>query len=161
MTIEGQGTSSGQNRSISLGAAGTSTDIDILVTAPSGSQRTYTVTVNRAAPTAPPAPSSAPDLIPQDDSGFLSGQDSDNITNVNTPRFRVPSPGAGETPSLYVDGSKVDATFDQGGNTLRPTSALSDGDRTITSTVTNSGGLESPQSASLTVTIDTIAPGGP
>jgi hypothetical protein len=160
MIIEGQGTSSGQERSINLGAAGTSTEIDITVTAPNGSQKTYTITVNRATPSAPPAPASAPDLIPQDDSGFLPGQDSDNITNVSTPRFRIPQPQAGETPNLYVDGSKVDSTFDQGDNILKPTSALSDGDHTITSTVTNAGG-ESSQSPPLPVTIDTIAPGGP
>ncbi|NGZ11935.1 MAG: cadherin-like beta sandwich domain-containing protein, partial [Nitrospira sp. LK70] len=44
-----QGTSSGQGRSISLGPAGSSTDIDILVTAPNGSQKTYVITVNKAA----------------------------------------------------------------------------------------------------------------
>lgn len=169
MTIEGQGTSSGQARSISLGAAGTSTEIDITVIAANGSQKTYTITVNRAAITAPQAPTSAPDLIPEDDScprdtvtnECLPGtSDADNITNINTPRFRIPQPGAGETPSLYVDGAKVDATFDQGANILRPTSALSDGNHSITSTVANAGG-ESTQSPSLTVTIDTVAPRGP
>jgi hypothetical protein len=135
--------------------------VTIVVTAPNGSAKTYTITVNRASLTAPAAPPNAPDLIPQDDSGFLPGQDSDNITNVNTPRFRIPQPGAGETPSLYVDGGKEDSTFDQGGNTLKPTSALPDGEHTITYTLTNAGG-ESPQSLqSLTVTIDTVGPGFP
>ncbi|WP_413935733.1 cadherin-like beta sandwich domain-containing protein [Nitrospira sp. BLG_1] len=49
MTIEGQGTNSGQSRSISLGEAGTNTVIDILVTAPNGTPKAYTVTVNKAA----------------------------------------------------------------------------------------------------------------
>jgi hypothetical protein len=169
MTVNGQGTNSGQARSISLGAAGTSTEIEIIVTAPNGDQKFYTVTVNRSALTAPPAPASAPDLIPEDDScprdtvtnECLPGtSDADNITNINTPRFRITQPGTGETPSLHVDGNKVDSTFNQAANTLQPTAALSDGDHEITYTVTNAGG-ESSQSPSLTVTIDTVAPGGP
>ena len=50
MTINGQATASGQARTITLGAAGSSTPIPIVVTAVSGSQNTYIVTVNRAAP---------------------------------------------------------------------------------------------------------------
>lgn len=49
MEINGQGTSSGQARDIALGPPGSSTNITILVTAPSGVQKTYTVAVNRAA----------------------------------------------------------------------------------------------------------------
>ncbi len=50
MTINGQATASGQARAITLGAAGLNTLIPIVVTAVSGSQNTYFVTVNRAAP---------------------------------------------------------------------------------------------------------------
>ena len=50
MTINGQATVSGQARTITLGAAGSSTPISIVVTAVSGSQNTYIVTVNRTAP---------------------------------------------------------------------------------------------------------------
>ena len=46
VSINGQITTS---RSVTLGAAGSSTPISIEVTAPNGSQKTYTVTVNRAA----------------------------------------------------------------------------------------------------------------
>lgn len=49
MMINGQGTSSGQARVISLGTAGSSTNVTIIVTAPNGSQETYTITVNQAA----------------------------------------------------------------------------------------------------------------
>jgi len=49
MQINGTGTSSGQSRSITLNAAGSSTLITIEVTAPNGSQKTYTILVNRAA----------------------------------------------------------------------------------------------------------------
>ena len=50
MTINGQATVSGQARTITLGAAGLNTLIPIVVTAVSGSQNTYFITVNRAAP---------------------------------------------------------------------------------------------------------------
>jgi hypothetical protein len=159
----------GNSRSIPLPGGPSNTEIEVRVVAPNGNDRTYLITVNQPAPATPPAPSSAPDLIAEDDScprdtvtnQCLPGtSDADNITNVNTPRFRIAQPGTGETPGLHVDGTKVDATFDQGANTLRPTSALSDGNHAITSTVTNGGG-ESSQSPALTVTIDTVAPGGP
>lgn len=50
MTINGQGTSSGQARTITpLNGPGLDTLVTIEVTAPNGSQKTYLVTVNRAA----------------------------------------------------------------------------------------------------------------
>jgi hypothetical protein len=158
---------------IPLNGAGTSTSVSITVTAPNDSSKTYTITVNRAAPAAPaapPAPVSAPDLIPEDDSCLPDPTNNnecspgtsnqDNITNVTTPSFTVAQPGAGQTPNLYVDGVKVKEGFDQGTNTLTPPSPLSDGVHSITSTVSNGGG-ESGQSPALSVTIDTGAPGTP
>ena len=52
VSINGQPTAS---LSVPLGAAGTNTPISIDVTAPNGSQRTYTVLVNRATPIPPPS----------------------------------------------------------------------------------------------------------
>ncbi len=49
ITINGQGTSSGQTRSIALASAGSSTEIEIIVTAPNGSYKTYLITISRAA----------------------------------------------------------------------------------------------------------------
>lgn len=49
MTVNGQATSSGQERTISLNGPGVGTQIPIVVTAANGSQNTYIVTVNRAA----------------------------------------------------------------------------------------------------------------
>ena len=49
MTVNGQGTSSGQARTISLNGPGSNTPIPIEVTAPNGSQKTYLVTANRTA----------------------------------------------------------------------------------------------------------------
>lgn len=49
LAINGQGTSSGQARSLDLGPAGSSTAIQLTVTAQNGSQKPYFITVNRAA----------------------------------------------------------------------------------------------------------------
>ena len=49
MKINGQATTPGQTRTITLGVPGSSTPIPIVVTAQSGSQNTYIVTVTRAA----------------------------------------------------------------------------------------------------------------
>ncbi len=170
------GTATGQTN-IPLNGAGNPTSITITVTAQDGSPpNTYTITVNRAAPAAPPAPTSAPDLIKEDDScppvippdpnnpdpdGCSRGTSrSDNRTSVTTPRFSI-APPAGLTPSLYVDGKKdVSASFDSAANILMPSAALSEGAHEITYTLTNVGG-ESPQSPSLAVTIDTVATAPP
>jgi hypothetical protein len=164
MTIDRQETSSGQTRDIDFGSQESSMTIEIVVTAPNGGiPNTYRITVNRMAPA---APTIAPDLISEDDSCLRDPvtnncipptNDTDNITNVTTPRFQIPQPGAKETPSLYVDGGKVPATFDTTNNTLTPTTPLNDGTYTITSTVANAGGESSP-SPRLSVTIDTGVP---
>ena len=49
MMVNGQGTSSGQARTIPLLGPGSSTPITIIVTAPNGTQKTYSVAVQRAA----------------------------------------------------------------------------------------------------------------
>jgi hypothetical protein len=49
MTVNGQGTPSGQARTITLNGAGSSTPITIIVTAQNGTQKTYSVVVQRAA----------------------------------------------------------------------------------------------------------------
>jgi hypothetical protein len=155
MTINNQATSSGQTRDIDFGSQESSMTITISVTAPNGGvPNTYRITVNRLAPT---APTNAPDLLPEDDSGSFNN---DNWTNVLTPRFTVAPLAAGETPNLYIDGVKVKEGFDQGANTLTPTSPLVGGDYfiTVTSTVTNAAGLESAPSQSLSVHIDNVAP---
>jgi len=163
MLINGQGTSSGvASAPITLGGPGSSTDISILVIAPNGNRKTYTITVKKRPP--------APDLIAADDScepdDTIGGDPTqclpgtsreDNITNVATPRFSVIQSGPG--PSLFVDGSTVPSEFDQGASTLKPISPLSDGSHSITYTVTDSAGLVSPQSDPLSVTINTVAPG--
>jgi Ca2+-binding RTX toxin-like protein len=107
-----------------------------------------------AAPGTPPV-AGAPDLIAANDSG---ASDSDNITNNKTPSFTVPAPAAGQTYSLYVNGTKVASTFDAATNTLQPTAELADGTYQITYTLTT-GASESAPSPALGITVDTGAPG--
>ena len=128
--------------------------ISIAVTAPGGgAPKTYTVTVRQG----PPTPTVAPDLIEADDScepdDTIGGDPTkcntgtskdDNVTNVTTPGFSIPSPGDGVTPKLYVDGVKDDnSTFTQG--ILRRSTPFSVGTYSITYTLTNAVG-ESDQS---------------
>lgn len=93
-------------------------------------------------------------MIAASDTG---SSNTDNATRINTPAIAIAAPGAGETPSLYVDGVKVAATFDPATNTLTPTVPLADGPHSVTYTLTNANG-ESAQSPALAVVIDTIAP---
>jgi hypothetical protein len=160
LTINRQPTTS---RTISLRDGPSSTEIEILVTPQNqGTPRRFTVTVTRTAPGAPAPPANTPDLTDASDSGISQ---TDNITNVLTPSFIVPQPAAGEIPNLYmaigfIALEQVQSSFDAATNTLTPTNPLQSGDYfiTVTSTVTNAAGLESPQSRPLTVHIDTVAP---
>jgi len=160
MTVNGQGTGSGQASTINLGAEGSSTNVGIVLTAPNGSQKSYSVIVNRAAAaTGPSAPTVAPDLIATDDSCFLLGSlcfpptsNTDNITNVKRPGFSVPRPGSGETAKLYMNGSEVPSSVTENGATsiiLRPNSDLLDGSYDVTYTLSNSVG-ESDKSPIMT-----------
>ena len=167
----GTGISTGQ-ATIPLNGAGTPTPVSITVTAPSGSPKTYSITVNRTV-AEPPPPAIAPDLIREDDTcppgippaecapDFNGNPTSreDNVTTVTTPRFSIPPPGAGETARLYRDGVEEPSSFNPGDNTLRPNTPLPDGVYDITYTLSNSGG-ESDQSPAMTppLQINTTAP---
>ena len=173
LEINGQGTSSGvPSASITLGPDGSDTPIPIVVTAPNGSQKDYTVTVKKAAPTAPDKPKTAPDLITEDDScltipstGACDEQSgstrTDNITTVKQPRFKVETPADGEIPHLYIDGKKdTGAEYNATDTTLKPSKELSDGTYKITNTVSR-GDSESPKSDFLEVTINASGLGNP
>jgi len=71
------------------------------------------------------------------------------------------TPPLTDTPSLYVDGVKVPATYDPVTGMLTPTTPLADGAHSITTTLTDAAGNESPQSAALPLTVDTAAPAAP
>jgi hypothetical protein len=158
------GTASGQATITLNGAGGEDTIASITVTAQNGTVRNppYTITVKRANPAAPAAPTSAPDLIEADDScepdDTIGGDPTkcsigtskdDNVTNVTTPGFSIPSPGTGVTPKLWVNGVKdANSTFTQG--ILRRSTSFSEGTYTITYNLTNDvGGGESGQSPPL------------
>ena len=112
------------------------------------------VVVDTTAPSAP----TTPDMTPGTDSG---ASNTDNNTDDTTPSFAVAAPGVNETPKLYVDGVLVPSTFDSLTNTITPTNPLPDGLHTITTTITDAAGNESPQSPSLAITIDTTASSAP
>jgi hypothetical protein len=55
----------------------------------------------------------------------------------------------------------VPATYDPVTGMLTPTTPLADGAHSITTTLTDAAGNESPQSAALPLTVDTAAPAAP
>ena len=116
-------------------------------------------------------PSAGPDVTPPaapaaitgyaDDIGRITNPNSTApVTDDNRPGFNVGT-GLTDTPSLYVDGVKVSATYDPVTGMLTPTTPLADGAHSITTTLTDAAGNESPQSAALPLTVDTAAPAAP
>jgi hypothetical protein len=115
------------------------------------------VTIDATAPAAPAAPTSYVDNVtPVTDNASTAA-----VTNDTTPGFKVGTLPAGTTPSLYVNGSKVPATYDAATGTLTPNAPLTEGLNNISYTVTDAAGNESPQSAALPITVDTTAPAAP
>ena len=113
-----------------------------------------TVTVDTLAPATPSVPSGYLDNVGPDQGIKGSGSSTDDTT----PGVVISAPGAGETPTLYVDGEKVPASYDPVTGTLTPTTPLADGSHQLTYTLTDAAGNESAQSPALTVTVDTLAP---
>ncbi|WP_024433474.1 Ig-like domain-containing protein, partial [Acinetobacter baumannii] len=116
-----------------------------------------TVTVDTLAPATPSVPSGYLDNVGPDQGIKGSGSSTDDTT----PGVVISAPGAGETPTLYVDGEKVAASYDPGTGTLTPTTPLADGSHQLTYTLTDAAGNESAQSPAITVTVDTLAPATP
>lgn len=101
-----------------------------------------------------PAPPAQTDLHSADDSGASS---TDNITRINTVRF-IGSAPAGSTVKIYSDGALVGSGIATGGNYSILCSALADGVRSITATVTDTHGNTSTASTPLLVSIDRAGP---
>lgn len=95
----------------------------------------------------PAAPSDTPDLIAASDAGV---SDTDDVTADTTPSFSIADVGE-NTPNLYIDGVKVEATYE--GGVLTPVNALPEGAINVTYTITNRAGKESAQSNGLNVEI--------
>ena len=138
MTIDGQATTSGQPRTITLGAAGSITPIRIVVTAQNGSQNTYVVTVNRA------------------------------VNNSLQSLTVTSSPAAGPlTPAFTASTTSYTVAVDSGVASVTVTATLQDTNATMTinGQATTSGQartitpLNGPGSSTL-VTIEVTAPNG-
>ncbi|WP_037077053.1 Ig-like domain-containing protein, partial [Rhizobium mesoamericanum] len=114
-------------------------------------------TVDTMAPATPVAPASYADNV-----GAVQNPASvAATTDDTTPGINVGTVPAGTKPSLYVDGTKVDATYDAATGRLTPVAPLPEGAHTITYTLTDGAGNESAPSAPLSVTVDTTAPATP
>ena len=109
------------------------------------------VTIDRTAPSAPPAPT----LASASDSGWSN---SDGITATTIPTFSG-SAEAGSTVKLY-DGSTwvATTTADGGGHWSVATSTLGAGSHTITATATDAAGNTSGSSSGQTIIVETAAP---
>jgi hypothetical protein len=108
----------------------------------------------RVAPVAP----TAPELPSGSDSG---ASDTDNITNINTPKL-FGNAEAGTTVTILVDGVEKGSTVaDSSGTYNLATSPLADGKHTITATATNAAGQVSQASQPLNIQVDTVAPAAP
>jgi len=111
------------------------------------------ITVDTIAPDAPAAPAGY-----ADDSGSIQSPDSVSpLTDDNLPGFNVGKDLTG-IPTLYIDGQKVASDYDATTGILTPRNALPDGPHAITTTLTDASGNESPQGASLNISVDTTPP---
>src|SRR5205807_571810 len=133
----GQAVATGGNYTITTSALGdgdhtltaTATDPAGNVGAASGS---LVVSIDTSAPNAP----SAPDLIAATDSGSSS---TDDLTNAPAPPDARPAE-AGSTVTLFDGAVSVGQAVATGGNYTITTSALADGDHTLTATASDSAG---------------------
>jgi hypothetical protein len=123
----------------------------------SGPSSALQVIVDRAIP-------STPDLLAVSDTGISS---TDNLTNLDNSRpekslqFTVGNTVAGATVSIYADGTAIGSTVADGPTTTITTNGsqdLADGMHGIAARQLLPGRPEWKESASLTVTIDTVAP---
>jgi hypothetical protein len=101
-----------------------------------------------------PAAPSTPDLAAASDTGSSS---TDNVTSDNTPTF-TGTAEAGSTVTIYVDGVAKGSGTAVGGNYSITTSALADGNHSVTATATDTAGNTSAASGSLSIVVDTTAP---
>ena len=69
--------------------------------------------------------------------------------------------GLTSSPSLYVDGQKVAATYDATTGTLTPVNPLSEGGHQLSYTLTDAAGNESAPSGAMALTTSTSAPAKP
>ncbi|WJV27648.1 Ig-like domain-containing protein [Pseudomonas chlororaphis] len=122
--------------------------------APSGP---LSFTVDTSVPTTPAAPASY-----ADDVGAVQDPASTAATTDDTtPGINIGTVPTGTTPSLYVDGTRVEAIYDPATGTLTPVTPLGEGAHQISYTLTNEAGSESAPSGPLSFTVDTSVPATP
>ncbi|WP_306045102.1 Ig-like domain-containing protein, partial [Nioella sp. MMSF_3534] len=113
------------------------------------------ITIDTGAPAAPAAPTSYADNV----GAIIDPASTAATTDDSQPGINI---GAGltDTPTLYVDGVAVAATYDPVAGTLTPDAPLADGAHDFTYTLTDAAGNESDPSGILPITIDTGAVAG-
>ncbi|UUT23016.1 Ig-like domain-containing protein [Pseudomonas sp. T8] len=132
----------------------TATDAAGNQSAPSGP---LSFTVDTSVPATPAAPASY-----ADDVGAIQDPASTAATTDDTtPGINIGTVPTGTTPSLYVDGTRVEAIYDPATGTLTPVTPLGEGAHQISYTLTNEAGSESAPSGPLSFTVDTSVPATP
>ncbi len=115
-----------------------------IVATEGGSSAARGVIVDTVGPAAPAAP-----VDYRDDEGSDTGNHmTAAVTDDPTPGINVGT-GLPHTPVLYIDGTKVAATYDPVAGTLTPDTALSDGQHAFTYANTDAAGNEGAQSGPL------------
>ena len=88
-----------------------------------------------------------------------SGTPGDNVTKINTPMITGSGGADGDTITLYDAGIAIGSATVAGGTwSFTPSSPLTDGVHSFTTTETDSVGYITPASAPLSVTVDTYTP---
>jgi hypothetical protein len=104
----------------------------------------------------PPGAASAPDLRAEDDTGFSF---TDNVTRVATPTFTGTGPAGAQVALIEGIAQRGTATVAANGTWSITSSALPDGVHVLFTVARDpTSGLTGPKSATLSVTIDTVAP---
>jgi hypothetical protein len=113
--------------------------------------------------TTPPArPAAAPSGY-TDDAGSITSSSASNTaasTDDDTPGLFV-GIGLIDIPRLYMDGMRVDSTYNSSTGTLTPMTALPDGSHSFSYSLTDAAGNESLTSPTRSFTVDTAAPSTP
>ncbi|RUR67473.1 BapA prefix-like domain-containing protein [Variovorax guangxiensis] len=132
--------------------------LTVTATDPVGNQSQHSAAfVVNVDTTAPVRPDAVAGYV--DDAGAVQNAASTaTFTDDTTPGFKIASIAAGLTPSLYVDGNKVAATYDPTTGTLTPVSPLAEGAHSIGYTLTDAAGNESPRSNDFRLTVDLTPP---
>lgn len=107
--------------------------------------------------TAPATPATAISSYSDDVGLIRSAQSTAAVTDATRPGLQIEA-GLTDTPSLYVNGNKVEATYDSETGVLTPNESLAEGSLSLTWTLTDVAGNESEPSPAIEVEIDVTAP---